>query len=313
MLTIRSVNISEEKGTVKTARELIQLDASGIAGDAHAGAWHRQVSLLGEEAYELMQLDPQEFPYGSFAENITTTGSPSKEVPDLKYCQPGDRFSSGSVVLEVTQIGKKCHGPGCPIQIKTGNCVMPKEGIFTRVLSGGTLKPGDTLHYERKQYRASVITVSDRAYAGVYEDRSGPELERLLREFCEQNQWPVTVSRTLLADHADGLRLVLENAIEEGYDLVFTTGGTGIGPADITPGVVKPFFDKEIPGLMEYIRVTYGKDNPHALLSTSVAGIAGKTLIFTLPGSVRAVNEYFTEIARSLKHMIYMQMGLDVH
>ncbi|NLA15159.1 MAG: molybdenum cofactor synthesis protein [Bacteroidales bacterium] len=313
MLTIRSVNISKEKGTVKTPYEFITLDASGVTEDAHAGPWHRQVSLLGEEAYQMMNLDLVEFPYGSFAENITTTGSPSQEIPDLKHCQPGDRFHSGDILLEVTQIGKKCHGPECAIFKKAGDCVMPREGIFARVLAGGTLKPGDRLHYERKEYRVSVITVSDRAYEGVYEDCSGPQLERLLQEFCKQNHWPVTVSRTLLPDDPDRLRLVLENVIQEGYDMIFTTGGTGIGPSDMTPYVVKPFFDKEIPGLMEYIRVTYGKENPNALLSAAVAGVAGKTLIFTLPGSVRAIKEYFTEIARSLKHMIYMQMGLDVH
>lgn len=95
--------------------------------------------------------------------------------------------------------------------------------------------------------------------------------------------------------------------------MVFTTGGTGPGPSDITPSIVKPLLDREIPGLMEYIRITYGKENPKALLSHSLAGVAGRTLIFTLPGSVRAVSEYFTEISRSLKHMIYMVMGLDFH
>ncbi len=146
-MKIRSVNVSEKTGTVKTSRPFIELDASGIKGDAHSGDWHRQVSLLGEEAYRMMDLDPMEFPFGSFAENITTAGNPDERTPDLKHCKPGDRFRCGDILLEVTQIGKKCHGPGCPVQEKTGNCVMPKEGIFTRVLSGGILKADDELVY----------------------------------------------------------------------------------------------------------------------------------------------------------------------
>jgi molybdenum cofactor synthesis domain-containing protein len=95
--------------------------------------------------------------------------------------------------------------------------------------------------------------------------------------------------------------------------MVFTTGGTGIGPSDITIAVVKRVLDKEIPGIMEYIRLKYGNENPYALLSASLAGVAENTLVFALPGSVKAVDEYFTEIARSLKHMVYMRMGLDIH
>ncbi|MFA7200603.1 MAG: molybdenum cofactor synthesis domain-containing protein [Bacteroidales bacterium] len=313
MLTIRSVNISKKTGTVKTAVPSIELDACGVKTDAHSGSWHRQVSLLGEEAYDTMQLDPKEFPFGSFAENITTTGTPATDVPDLKHCRIGDRFRCGDVLLEVTQIGKKCHGPGCPIHIKAGHCVMPKEGIFARVLSGGTLQAGDKLEYEPKTYQVHIITLSNRAYEGIYEDRSGPELERLITSFCEQHQWPVAVTRTVLPDDPKRLEKLLKEAITNEVDMVFTTGGTGLGPSDITAGVVKPLLDREIPGLMEYIRITYGKDNPKALLSHSLAGVAGKTLIFTLPGSVRAVGEYFSEISRSLTHMVYMVMELDVH
>lgn len=313
MLTIRSVNISTKTGTVKTSVPSITLDASGVQTDAHAGPWHRQVSLLGEEAYRIMQLDPQEFPFGSFAENITTTGTPAAGVPDLKHCSIGDRFRCKEVLLEVTQIGKQCHGPGCPIHIKTGHCVMPKEGIFTRVLSGGVLQPGDVLTYEPKTYQSHIITLSNRAHAGIYEDRSGPELERLVAAFCQEQRWPVTVTRTVLPDNPKRLNDLLKESIKNETDIVFTTGGTGPGPSDITPSIVKPLLDREIPGLMEYIRITYGKENPKALLSHSLAGVAGRTLIFTLPGSVRAVSEYFTEISRSLKHMIYMVMGLDFH
>ncbi|MFA4997876.1 MAG: molybdopterin-binding protein, partial [Bacteroidales bacterium] len=309
MLIIQSVNVSEKKGIVKTSRPFIELDAMGIKGDAHAGDWHRQVSLLGEEAYGMMELDAAEFPYGSFAENITTSGTPGDNTPDLKHCRPGDRFRCGEVLLEVTQIGKKCHGPGCAIYEETGHCVMPKEGVFTRVLSGGMLKPGDTLIYEPKEYRIVVITLSTRAYKGVYTDRSGPELERLIGDFCKENDWPYRIFCALLPDDAALFHFELRKYIRAGYDMVFTTGGTGIGSSDITIGVVKRVLDKEIPGIMEYIRLKYGSDNPNALLSASLAGVAENSLVFALPGSVKAVNEYFSEIARILKHMIFMRMG----
>ena len=106
------------------------------------------------------------------------------------------------------------------------------------------------------------------------------------------------------------LRAALEAARTEGVDLVFTTGGTGIGPRDHAPDVVAAACDRFIPGIMESIRARYGADHPAALLSRAVAGIAGTTLIFTLPGSVRAVEEYASEIFRVLEHAIRMVRGL---
>ena len=97
------------------------------------------------------------------------------------------------------------------------------------------------------------------------------------------------------------------------FDIIFTTGGTGIGPRDITPEVVKPLLDKEIPGIMESIRIKYGMEKPNALLSRSIAGVMKKSLIYTLPGSVRAVNDYMSEILKTLEHLIYMQRGIDAH
>lgn len=312
-MIIRSVNVSEKKGTVKKPTQYIELDSLGVCGDAHSGEWHRQVSLLDEEAYGMMELDASKFPFGTFAENITTCGKPDDNTPDLKHCRLGDRFRCGDVLLEVTQIGKKCHGPGCAVYKETGHCVMPKEGIFARVLSGGMLKPGDELIYEPKTYHIAVITLSTRARKGIYTDRSGPELERLIGEFCKENDWPCRISHSLLPDDAALLHFELRKYIRAGYDMVFTTGGTGIGPSDITIEVVKRVLDKEIPGIMEYIRMKYGNDNPNALLSASLAGIAENSLVFALPGSVKAVNEYFNEIARTLKHMVFMRMGIDMH
>jgi molybdenum cofactor synthesis domain-containing protein len=103
---------------------------------------------------------------------------------------------------------------------------------------------------------------------------------------------------------------VLENYIEAGTDLIITTGGTGISPRDITPETVRPILDKELPGIMEWIRNKHAEKNPNALLSRSVAGTAGQSTIFTLPGSPRAAGEYLDEIIPLLDHIILMIHGI---
>ena len=116
-----------------------------------------------------------------------------------------------------------------------------------------------------------------------------------------------------MTDNPEKLKALLLKSKEDKTDLIFTTGGTGIGPRDFTPDVVKPFLDKEIPGIMEMIRLKYGAEKPNALVSRSIAGVMDKSLVFTLPGSIKAVNEYLPEIFKSMMHMIYMLHGLDKH
>lgn len=307
ILTVKSLNISEKKGTKKKPIEEIELNEEGLVGDSHAGNWHRQVSLLGVESYARFvatvgrMLDP-----GDFAENITTEGVELKEAKIL------DRFVSDSVELEVTQIGKKCHF-GCEILKEAGACIMPKEGIFCRVVSGGTLKSGHSFKYEPRSMNVCIITLSDRASAGEYEDLSGPEIEQLLLAGFEKTQWRIAVERILIPDDAALLKQTLEQAKERGTDVILTTGGTGIGPRDITPDVVAPMLDRELPGVMEFIRMKHGERLPSALLSRSVAGTMGNTLVYTLPGSVKAVREYTTEILRTLPHSLLMLHGINAH
>ncbi|MFZ4523145.1 MAG: molybdenum cofactor synthesis domain-containing protein [Bacteroidales bacterium] len=307
-IKITSVNISEQKGTIKKPVDQVELNHNGVLGDAHAGHWNRQVSLLGAESIVKFEADAKRaVSPGEFAENLTTTGM------ELWTTHPLDRFTSGDIELEVTQIGKECHGTSCSIFKEVGACVMPKEGIFCRVLSPGILHAGMELEYHPRMYRILVITMSDRASAGEYEDRSGPRIMELLKDFFDKENLNHFIHYSLLPDDQHKLEELLHKAKEELVDLVITTGGTGIGPRDFTPDVVKPLLDKEIPGIMEMIRMKYGADKPAALLSRSVAGVMGKSLIFTLPGSVRAVNEYMAEISKSLLHLVYMLHGLDVH
>ncbi len=307
-IKILSVNTSEQKGTIKKPVDQIELTHNGVNGDAHAGHWNRQVSLLGTESIAKFEAEAERkvIP-GEFAENITTSGM------DLWTAHPLDRFTSGDIEMEVTQIGKECHGSNCAIFKEIGNCVMPKEGIFCRVLSPGVLEAGMEMEYHPRMYRILLITLSDRASAGEYEDKSGMRIQELLKDFFGSRNLHHFIHYSLIPDDQYKLEELLHKAKEELVDLVITTGGTGIGPRDFTPDVVKRMLDKEIPGIMEMIRMKYGAAKPAALASRSVAGVMGKTLVFTLPGSVRAVNEYMTEISASLIHLLYMLHGLDTH
>lgn len=163
-----------------------------------------------------------------------------------------------------------------------------------------------------KNYKVLVVTLSDRAYRGEYEDESGPRIKILLSDWFKSEGFDYDIKLVLIPDEKAMLEEIIKDC-RKTYDLVFTTGGTGIGPRDITVDTVGPFLEKEIPGIMEYIRVKYGAEIPGALLSRSIAGISGKAVIYTLPGSLKAVNEYMTEILRTLKHTICMQHGIDTH
>jgi molybdopterin adenylyltransferase len=162
------------------------------------------------------------------------------------------------------------------------------------------------------KFEVLIITLSDRAFRGEYKDLSGPRIKEILSDFFHSAGWQNVISSHLIPDEADSLRSLILEASGE-YNLIITTGGTGIGPRDITVDIIKPLLSKEIPGIMEFIRMKYGTEKPNALLSRGVAGIIGKSLIYTLPGSVRAVEEYMTEILKTLKHTVYMQYGIDAH
>ena len=303
-----SVNVSDEKGEIKQPVPQVLVDHHGITGDAHAGPWHRQVSLLGQEDIDFfVEKIKRAISPGEFAENITISGI------DLGKAAILDRFRIGRVELEVTQIGKHCHGDNCAIYREIGKCVMPKKGIFCRVINEGQIKPGDRVEHIPRPLRIFIITLSDRVSAGVYSDRSGPRARQILEEYFADKRWHLQINNMILADNAEQLTEQLNEVIAGRADVILTLGGTGIGPRDITPETVSSVCDKTIPGIMENIRVKFGNNKPFVLLSRSVAAIAGKTQIYTLPGSVRAVEEYLSEILKTMEHAVFMIHGLDVH
>lgn len=305
-LKILSLNISKLKGTVKTPVNEITINEKGIVGDAHAQNGHRQISLLAQESIDQFskQANERNFLPGEFAENITTQGLDFTQISIL------DRLVIGPVELEVSQIGKKCHGDSCSIFQEVGKCVMPKEGIFCRVISGGSIKIEDTIQLKQRPLSFNIITLSDRASRGEYDDLSGPQIQMKTEEYFKDKRWHLQIERSIIPDNKEKLTEELNQCLEKNADIIITTGGTGLGPSDITPEVATEFCDKLIPGVMEYIRFKYGSQKPNALLSRSVAGIKNKTLLYTLPGSVKAVNEYMSEILLTTEHSLLMLNGL---
>ena len=141
-IKVLSVNISEKKGVIKEPVDEIVITEKGVKNDAHAGDWHRQVSLLAKESIDKFEeVLGRKLGFGEFAENITTEGI------TLYTMKPGDKLNIANVEMEITQIGKKCHGDGCAIFSQVGKCVMPKEGIFAKIIKTGVIKPGDEITY----------------------------------------------------------------------------------------------------------------------------------------------------------------------
>ncbi len=142
-MKVESIAISKKKGTKKeSVNEAVVIADHGLSGDAHAGNWHRQVSFLSMESIEQAKSEGLSVTFGSYAENIATSGIDWPTVP------VGSRLTIGDqVVVEITQIGKECHRK-CAIYYQAGDCIMPREGVFGRVLKGGTIRVGDTIVFD---------------------------------------------------------------------------------------------------------------------------------------------------------------------
>lgn len=305
--TIEAINISLEKGTVKTPVETAEINDLGIKTDAHAGPWHRQISLLAAEDVERFEASiDRKLNWGEFAENLTTRGI------DLGKVAVFDRIKLGDVELEITQIGKACHH-GCDIFKQVGACIMPKQGLFARVVSGGPIHAGMSGTWTPRAMCIHVLTISDRAAHGVYSDRSGPAIAEQLQEHFASRRDHLKLTSAIIPDDPEQVKTALNACIDAGTDLVITSGGTGLGPRDFTPEVTADILDRILPGLMEQIRWKYGKDKPGAYLSRGYCGTCKKTFIINMPGSVRAVKEYTTELLVSWDHIRRMIHAIDHH
>jgi len=302
-IKILSVNLSKERGRKYPVKELV-LNESGINGDAHSGTT-RQISIFekSHSDYFRQLTKSREFESGEFAENLLVSGLENTEVKEF------DIFKINDAELEVTQIGKPFHRK---FQ-EPGHYIMPHVGIFCRVKKPGTIKPGDIMTFIPKIFNILIITLSDRASKGVYEDLSGLKIKEILNDYFQKTNWRYNIISKIIPDDAEMLKSIIRESKNNNTDIIITTGGTGIGKRDITVDTIKPILDKEIPGIMEMIRLKYGMEAPNALLSRGVAGVIDNSLIYTLPGSVRAVKEYMQEILKTLQHLIYMLNDIDKH
>ena len=296
---IMAVNISEERGTQKKNVHSARLiEDWGIEHDAHAGKWHRQVSLLSYEKIEEFRKKGASVEEGAFGENLIIQGI------DLRHLPVGTRLACGEVLLEVTQIGKQCHN-GCEIFRLMGDCIMPREGIFAKVLRGGMIAEGDEITVEKRPMRAAILTASDSGYAGEREDVSGPTIRKIL----EENGYQV-VHTILLPDDREMLAQEMSRIADEGVaELLVTTGGTGFSPRDCMPEATMDITERAVPGIPEAIRAYSMTITPRAMLSRAAAGIRKHTLIINLPGSPKAVKESLEYILPSLEHGLEILTG----
>lgn len=332
--------ISEARGTVKHAVPQVKLIKDyGIEGDAHAGHWHRQVSLLSAEQVEafnqriaasnahllekakLATLDAKESDNiaepgetekaiiepaieGTFGENILVSGI------DLRQLPVGSTLTAGAVILKLSQIGKECHSH-CQIFHRVGDCIMPREGVFATVEQGGVLSPGMsiTVHLPAADapLRAAVVTLSDKGSRGERVDTAGPRAAELLAAAGYE-----VVEQVLLPDVQAKIERELKRlADSRQVDLIITTGGTGMAPRDVTPEATLAVATRSVPGIAEAIRAGSLAITKRAMLSRGVSVLRNSTLIVNLPGSKKAVEEALEIVLPVLEHGIRLAKGTD--
>lgn len=298
-----AICVSEARGTVKHPVASGEFAVEwGITTDAHAGHWHRQVSLLSADKIEAFNARGGSVKPGDFGENLVVEGFDFRALP------VGTLLRCGDVLLEMTQIGKECHSH-CEIYKRTGDCIMPREGVFARVLEPGTIKVGDEMtlveRTEPRPWQAAVITLSDKGARGEREDKSGPAIAERLRA----NGYEV-VEQLLIADEPAVLKQqLIRLADQRQLDLILTTGGTGFSPRDKTPEATMAVADRNAPGIAEAIRAASMQITPRAMLSRAASVIRGKTLIINLPGSPKACMESMDVFLDTIPHAMGLLRG----
>lgn len=301
---IRALCISEKRGTAKhEVPSAVFIENRGIENDAHAGDWHRQVSLLSAVKVDEFNEKGAGVTNGDFGENLVVEGIDCKKLPIGSKLTVGDE-----VCLRMTQRGKECH-THCQVYQRMGDCIMPREGVFAEVLKGGTVRKGDavTVEYpdENRPFQAAVIILSDKASKGEREDLSGPKACEILKK----NGYEI-IETLVIPDEKVKLKNELIR-LSDGReaDLIITSGGTGFSVRDNTPEATMEVAERNAPGIAEYIRMKSAAITDRAMLSRGVSVIRGKTIIVNLPGSPKAVEESLGFILDALEHGIRILRG----
>jgi molybdopterin adenylyltransferase len=296
---VETICISTAKGKKKTPVDSARfVENHGIEGDAHAGSWHRQISLLSMD--DIQSIREEKLPNlsdGDFAENIILSGLPLSSLGLGSVIQLGDE-----VQLAITQLGKTCHNP-CEIHHQTGDCIMPRVGLFARVIAGGTVTPENEAkiisEVPRDALQVAVLTISDRCSRGETEDTAGPAVCELVKTSMNAHIYSLEIvpdKQDVIADR------LLHFARGHSIDLILTVGGTGFAPSDVTPEAVAQVIERPTPGLDEAMRTASAKITPRAMLSRAVSGIRESTLIISLPGSERSSTENLEAVLPALEH-----------
>jgi molybdenum cofactor synthesis domain-containing protein len=234
---------------------------------------------------------------GDFGENLILSGV------DLGALGLGSRLWLGSdAELVVTQLGKTCH-ERCAIYAQTGDCIMPRLGLFARVVRDGVVETGAPVEVagavSRRTFQAVILTISDRCSRGEAADSAGPAVGQMIETRLDARIY----AHEVLADDRDEITARLLHYTEgHSIDLVVTVGGTGFGPRDVTPEAVAALIQRPTPGLDEAMRRASIAKTPTAILSRAVSGIRGATLILSLPGSERAATENIEAVLPALSH-----------
>ena len=300
---VRAVCLSKARGTEKTNVGRAELRPDwGLVGDAHAGHWHRQVSLLSADKIAAFNARGADVQPGAFGENLVVEGLDFRALP------VGTLLRCGTALLEMTQIGKECH-THCAIYHRMGECIMPHEGVFAKVVEGGVIAVGDTMTVEARPaplpFQAAVITLSDRCAAGAREDKSGPAIVARLQAAGYE-----VIETLLLPDGRTALEKELRRLCDQRRpDLILTTGGTGFSPRDVSPEATLAVAERQAPGIAEAIRAASMRITPRAMLGRGVSVIRGKTLIINLPGSPKACNESMDVFLDQMPHALALLRG----
>jgi len=301
MARVSAVCLSGKRQTRKIRQNSVLLiENFGIEGDAHAGNGFRQISILSEMSLAKMESEGITTSHGCCGENIDIHGA-----IELHTLLPGVQMKLGdSSVVRITEIGKD-NSDGHADTVIQGN-IFPVEGIFAEVLKGGEVKPCDPVEVLRDPgFTAGVLTVSDSAYGGVYEDLSGPALIELLN-----SNGFLPARYDIVPDEVTEITAKLRNWCEDGFlDVLFTTGGTGFSVRDVTPEATMMVCDREVPGIPEMIRQKSALIVESAWLSRALAGIRKRTLVINLPGSRKAAIECAGFVISILGHALEVLRG----